>query len=205
MGNVLSLGGIGFTFAPQYQSIYVTNLDMGYIFPSIAASIDDVSGDIKDMWNKYVCKPMKDVGIKCPKLKFPKGGATTDQISSAIETSVNEILAATNLSKEIDPLIKRAWNKPVYNKKNADAFSGDIVTCNDLVTAYDQYYPTYHKNKKKHNKSYETTFDSIVDDCQQNYLDGSITSSDYYECVSQASLTYEAITGQPAPDAPSVV
>ena len=88
----------------------------------------------------------------------------------------------------------RIWDKKVYNKKKSDLFTGDPVTCNDISDAYEEYWPTYHKQKKKHNKSYNDTFNSLINDCEQNYENGSPTSSGYSNCVEQVSWAYEAIT-----------
>lgn len=105
------LDGVGFSLNPSYESAYISNLDMGYIFPAIAESINDASSIIQIDRNKYVCDPLKDVGIKYPSLKLPQGGATTEQISSAFQSMLNEVIVGENLSKELDSIIKKSWLK----------------------------------------------------------------------------------------------
>ena len=197
-------GTIGFSRFPQYESIYISNLDMGYIFPSIANSINQVDSTLESLWKNAVCPALKAIpGVKCPKLKLPKGGETTEEISSAIQTALNKEIALIDVSMYPPLAIARTWDKRVYNKKKSNPFAGDPVTCNDISEAYEEYWPTYHKQKKKHNKSYNNTFNSLINDCEQNYENGSLTSSGYTNCVEQVSLAYEAITGDPAPTVPS--
>ena len=197
-------GDIGFSVFPHYESIYISNLDMGYIFPSIASSIDEVDSSLESLWKDAVCPVLNVIpGVKCPKLKLPKGGETTEEISSAIQSALNKELALIDVSMYPPLATARIWDKKVYNKKKSDLFTGDPVTCNDISDAYEEYWPTYHKQKKKHNKSYNDTFNSLINDCEQNYENGSLTSSGYSNCVEQVSWAYEAITGDPAPTVPS--
>ena len=132
--------GVGFTLyptKPTYESVYISNLNMGYIFPSIAKSINAASSEIQNDWQEFVCDPIKDVGLQCPKLNLPQGGATTEQISDGLESMLNGVLAEQDLSEYIDPIIQRTWNKKTYNNK-VGGFSGEVPSCDDGELVYNQ-------------------------------------------------------------------
>ena len=130
--------GVGFRFIPKYDSLTISDLTLGAAFPAIIGSLDSIDGEINKDWNSYVVKPLKNNGFSTPKLKLPTNGSLMTLTASAVQTTLNELLDGLDLSKEIDPILRLAWNKEEYNRKSK-RFIGKNLTCDEVTQGYNNY------------------------------------------------------------------
>ena len=117
--------------------MYISDLTLGAAYPALIHSLDSIDNEINKEWNNDIVKPLNKYGYSTPKLKLPTNGSLMTLTSSAVQTTFNEILGELNLSKEIDPILKLAWNKKDYNRQSK-RFIGKNLTCDEVIQDYKQ-------------------------------------------------------------------
>ena len=111
--------------------------------------------------------------------------------ASAVQTTLNELLDDLDLSKEIDPILKTAWNKKDYNRESK-RFIGRNLTCDEVTQGYNNYQEIISDLYQTDNcKPGECTplevefFESVASCVENNRVDPKAA----LECI-QAAATY---------------
>jgi len=167
--------GVGFTYAPKYESIYVENLQMGSLIAATVDSLEQSVPEIDSKWSDKVCGEVTKYGGTCPKPELPKVGAKESSLNDTLEQVINKTLASTDLSAELDPLIKRWWKKRAYSekRKSVSVFTGDEVTC---ATLQGEYVASL-------NPPVVLPTDKQIEQCEEDYLNGLISEKQLEKCL----------------------
>ena len=184
--------GVGFRFIPEYDSLTISDLPLGAAYPAIIGALDSIDGEINKDWNNDVVKPLNKQGFSTPKLKLPTNGSLMTLTASAVQTTLNELLDDLDLSKEIDPILKLAWNKEDYNRKSK-RFIGKNLTCDEVIQGYNDYQEIISNLYETDNcKPGECTpvevefYQSVVDCVENNRVDPKAA----LECIKAAATNY---------------